>query len=114
MTTDNERLRELATTAEQPAEATAPRERALHSLLVFRVGSRMFGAEAPHVYEVVVSGSITPVPTARPYVLGITLVRGRLDRWSRSASYSVFKAATKLHPPCPACSSCAMVRSRSR
>lgn len=78
MTTDNDRLRALASAAEQPVASAPVPERALHPLLVFRVGSRMFGADAHHVYEVVVSGSITPVPTARPYVLGITLVRGRL------------------------------------
>lgn len=81
MTTDNERLRALASNAgESPALAAtaAAQSRKLHPVLVFRVGSRLFGAEAKHVYEVVVSGSLTPVPTARAYVLGITLVRGRL------------------------------------
>lgn len=78
MTTDNERLRALASAADQPLAAAPTPERAPRPLLVFRVGSRMFGADAHHVHEVVVSGSITPVPTARPYVLGITLVRGRL------------------------------------
>jgi chemotaxis signal transduction protein len=78
MTTDNDRLRELASTPVEHSRVDALKERTLHPLLVFRVGSRMFGAEARHVFEVVVSGSITPVPTARSYVLGITLVRGRL------------------------------------
>ncbi|NVB85428.1 MAG: chemotaxis protein CheW [Kofleriaceae bacterium] len=77
MTTDNEKLRELVAAANQPPEAPA-HERKLQALLVFRAGSRLFAAEARHVHEVVVSGSITPVPTARSYVLGITLVRGRV------------------------------------
>ncbi len=77
MSTDNDRLHELiALAADMPAAPQATR--ALQSLLVFRVGARVFGTEARYVYEVVVSGSITQVPTARPYILGITLVRGRL------------------------------------
>ena len=78
MTTDNDKLRELTSAQDQPVLAETANEKVLHPLLVFRVGSRMFGAEAHHVHEVVVSSSITPVPTARSYVLGITLVRGRL------------------------------------
>lgn len=81
MTTDNERLRAFASEPSGPhalAPGAATQQRTLKPVLVFRVGSRLFGAEAHHVYEVVVSGSLTPVPTARPYVLGITLVRGRL------------------------------------
>lgn len=82
MTTDNDRLRALAS---EPGDAralasaaSAAATAARHPVLVFRVGSRLFGAAAHHVHEVVVSGSLTPVPTARPYVLGITLVRGRV------------------------------------
>ena len=78
MTTDNDRLRELASATEHPLVAAPVEARTLRPLLVFRVGTRTFGAEAHHVYEVVVSDSITPVPTARSFVLGITLVRGRL------------------------------------
>jgi chemotaxis signal transduction protein len=78
VTTDNERLHELIAVAAEASPVKPEVDRPLQSLLVFRVGSRMFGAEARHVYEVVVSGSITQVPTARPYILGITLVRGRL------------------------------------
>jgi chemotaxis signal transduction protein len=78
MTTDNELLRELVSAAEQPLAAEPVAERVLQSFLVFRVASRVFGADARLVFEVVVSGSITPVPTARPHVLGITLVRGRI------------------------------------
>jgi chemotaxis signal transduction protein len=80
MTTDNERLRALASESgdtralASAAAATVVR----HPVLVFRVGSRLFGTAAHHVHEVVVSGSLTPVPTARSYVLGITLVRGRV------------------------------------
>ena len=81
MSTDNERLRELESVgAASQALASAEQQDAavLHPILVFRAGTRLFGAEAHHVYEVVISGSLTPVPTARPYVLGITLVRGRV------------------------------------
>lgn len=77
MTSDNDKLRELVAAANQP-ETEGEAARDLQALLVFRAGSRMFAAEARHVHEVVVSGSITPVPTARSYVLGITLVRGRV------------------------------------
>lgn len=77
MTGDNERLRELLAAAAEAPKAPEL-DRPLHSLLAFRVGARLFGTEARHVYEVVVSGSITQVPTARPFILGITLVRGRL------------------------------------
>lgn len=78
MTTDNDKLRELVAAA-GPAVIEAPiAARKLEALLVFRAGSRLFAADAGHVHEVVVSGSITPVPTARAYILGITLVRGRV------------------------------------
>ena len=78
MSTDNERLHELVAVAAESPVAPLAMERALHSILVFRVGARMFGTPTRYVYEVVVSGAITQVPTARPYILGITLVRGRL------------------------------------
>lgn len=80
MISDNDRLRALATpgaTDGAPAVPLEP-ERTPHPILVFRVGMRLFGVEVHHVYEVVVSGSVTSVPMARPFVLGITLVRGRL------------------------------------
>jgi twitching motility protein PilI len=78
MTTDNEKLHELVDAANQPPSEAPIATRKLEALLAFRAGSRMFAADAGHVHEVVVSGSITPVPTARPYILGITLVRGRV------------------------------------
>jgi twitching motility protein PilI len=75
---DNDQLRELVASADQPAAEAPLAARKLEALLAFRAGSRVFAADAGHVHEVVVSGSITPVPTARPYILGITLVRGRV------------------------------------
>jgi chemotaxis signal transduction protein len=48
------------------------------SLLLIRVGRRWFGLRAESVREVGTKGYVTRVPTAPAYVLGVTLIRGRL------------------------------------
>ena len=79
VTTDNERLRAVATRwRDTRGPRSGARERAPTPCSCSASGHACSGPRHDHVYEVVVSGSITPVPTARPYVLGITLVRGRL------------------------------------
>jgi purine-binding chemotaxis protein CheW len=47
-------------------------------LLFVRVGKRWFGVHSESVREVATKGFVTRVPTAPAYVLGVTLVRGRL------------------------------------
>jgi purine-binding chemotaxis protein CheW len=48
------------------------------TLLFLRVGRRWFGVRSESVREVSTKGYVTRVPTAPTYVLGITLIRGRL------------------------------------
>ena len=51
---------------------------ALLPLLFVRVGRRWFAVHSASVREVATKGFVTRVPTAPAYVLGVTLVRGRL------------------------------------
>jgi chemotaxis signal transduction protein len=101
VTTDNDKLRALASAAGDPAPDSTVRERVRCSLLVFRVGARMFGAEARHVFEVVVSGQITQVPTSRSHVLGITLVRGRVVPVISLGELLGFEAGDEVAPTLP-------------
>jgi chemotaxis signal transduction protein len=48
------------------------------ALLLLRVGKRWFGVLPETVRQVAMKGHVTRVPTAPPYVLGVTLIRGRL------------------------------------
>jgi purine-binding chemotaxis protein CheW len=48
------------------------------ALLFLRVGRRWFGVRSESVREVSTKGYVTRVPTAPTYVLGVTLIRGRL------------------------------------
>ncbi len=48
------------------------------TLLFLRVGRRWFGVRSDSVREVSTKGYVTRVPTAPSYVLGVTLIRGRL------------------------------------
>jgi purine-binding chemotaxis protein CheW len=48
------------------------------SLLFMRVGRRWFAVKSETVREVGTKGYVTRVPTAPAYVLGVTLIRGRL------------------------------------
>jgi purine-binding chemotaxis protein CheW len=74
---------ELADLARQRAAAStdgpgpASSEPAL-TLLYIRVGRRWFGIRSEMVREVTTKGHVTRVPTAPTYVLGVTLIRGRL------------------------------------
>jgi purine-binding chemotaxis protein CheW len=75
--------RELAKLARQegdgPREAAARApEEATIALLFVRVGRRWFAVQSDSVREVATKGYVTRVPTAPAYVLGVTLIRGRL------------------------------------
>jgi purine-binding chemotaxis protein CheW len=48
------------------------------ALLLLRVGRRWFGVHPEMVRQVAMKGHVTRVPTAPSYVLGVTLIRGRL------------------------------------
>jgi len=73
-------LAELARTGggEGKQAAVAKASDALLPLLFVRVGKRWFGVRSESVREVATKGYVTRVPTAPAYVLGVTLVRGRL------------------------------------
>jgi purine-binding chemotaxis protein CheW len=83
LTAPSRELGELAARNEASADrdesATAPveSEPAL-ALLFLRVGRRWFGIRSESVREVGTKGYVTRVPTAPAYVLGVTLIRGRL------------------------------------
>ena len=58
--------------------AAAKASDAVQPLLFVRVGRRWFAVHSESVREVATKGFVTRVPTAPSYVLGVTLVRGRL------------------------------------
>lgn len=77
----SDELAELAAraTAEQGASPAAGEEASeAVALLFLRVGRRWFSVRSETVREVIAKGYVTRVPTAPAYVLGVTLVRGRL------------------------------------
>ncbi len=81
-TTPSSELAELAARNEgrldaDGAEAAEQNDPAL-ALLFLRVGRRWFGVRSESVREVSTKGYVTRVPTAPSYVLGVTLIRGRL------------------------------------
>jgi chemotaxis signal transduction protein len=72
-------LAEIARTGgEDGTKAAAKTTDAVMALLFVRVGKRWFGVQSESVREVATKGYVTRVPTAPSYVLGVTLVRGRL------------------------------------
>jgi purine-binding chemotaxis protein CheW len=60
------------------SDTTAAREEISLALLFMRVGRRWFAVKSETVREVGTKGYVTRVPTAPTYVLGVTLIRGRL------------------------------------
>jgi chemotaxis signal transduction protein len=62
----------------RPDDASASKEEVSLSLLFMRVGRRWFAVKSETVREVGTKGYVTRVPTAPAYVLGVTLIRGRL------------------------------------
>ena len=81
-TTPSSELAELAARNENRPEGSAsggaePADPPL-ALLFLRVGRRWFGVRSESVREVSTKGYVTRVPTAPTYVLGVTLIRGRL------------------------------------
>ncbi len=83
LSTPSAELAELAARNEKSADAddgSAPLEQAEPplSLLFLRVGRRWFSVKSESVREVSTKGYVTRVPTAPTYVLGVTLIRGRL------------------------------------
>jgi twitching motility protein PilI len=74
--TSNDELRELVAgaSAPNPAVAQAVTER----MIALRIGARWFAVAAERVREVVTLESISSVPGAIQWVLGVALVRGRL------------------------------------
>jgi purine-binding chemotaxis protein CheW len=71
---------ELAKLAGQAvaAEPTSETSDPTVALLLLRVGRRWFGVRPEAVRQVAMKGHVTRVPTAPSYVLGVTLIRGRL------------------------------------
>lgn len=76
MTTGSDELAALASAGAALPEVVE--EVSEQQLLVFRAGQRWFAIDPLRVREVVVRGPVTPIPTAPPHVLGVSLVRGRL------------------------------------
>jgi chemotaxis signal transduction protein len=83
LSTPSSELAELAARNEQSADSDEKATAALQAdppltLLFLRVGRRWFGVRSESVREVSTKGYVTRVPTAPSYVLGVTLIRGRL------------------------------------
>jgi purine-binding chemotaxis protein CheW len=83
LTAPSAELAELATRNEANADrdesgAVAEQSAPALTLLFLRVGRRWFGVRSESVREVSTKGYVTRVPTAPTYVLGVTLIRGRL------------------------------------
>ena len=72
MTTGSDELAALASAGAALPEVVE--EVSEQQLLVFRAGQRWFAIDPLRVREVVVRGPVTPIPTAPPHVLGVSLV----------------------------------------
>lgn len=69
--------RKITIYEEEFDEQEAPKEKSVQ-LVIFRVGSEWYGADAAKVREVVKSGIITYLPSAPDYIDGIVHLRGNI------------------------------------
>ena len=66
------RAERLAQSVEQPESGEQIQ------LLVFRLGREFYGFEVKHVFDIRLSGEITPIPRVPDWVVGLTTIRGRV------------------------------------
>ena len=57
---------------------TTTQESKIIQLIVFNLGNEEFSTDVDQVREIIVTGSITPIPDSPPFIKGMTNVRGEI------------------------------------